>query len=171
MKITRRWMILGAGLAALAGCSTKPTRFKTYNGPPVTQVLVRKGERKMYLLNGNQALKTYDIGLGYAPNGHKVVEGDGKTPEGLYYIDRRNPDSRYHLSIGVSYPNENDRAVAASLGQSPGGDIFIHGFGPEGRVLSKHRRDWTAGCIAVTDDEVEDIFAMVRDGTPILITG
>lgn len=170
MKLTRRMMLIGAGMAALAGCSTKPSRFKSYSGPPVTQVLVRKGERKMYLLSGNTALKTYDIGLGFAPEGHKVVEGDGRTPEGTYYIDRRNPNSQYHLSIGVSYPNERDKAVAASLNQSPGGDIFIHGLGPEGRVLSKQRRDWTVGCIAVTDAEVEDVFAMVRDGTPIVIT-
>lgn len=170
MRLTRRMMLIGAGMAALAGCSTQPSRFKTYNGPPVTQVLVRKGERKMYLLNGNQALKVYDIGLGFAPTGHKTIEGDGRTPEGMYFIDRRNPDSRYHLSIGVSYPNESDSAVAAGLGKSPGGDIFIHGYGPEGRVLSQQKRDWTAGCIAVNDAEVEDIFAMVQDGTPILIT-
>lgn len=155
-------------IAGLAACG--PGKFKTYNGPPVTEVLVKKGERKMYLLSGNTALKVYDIGLGTEPIGHKQFEGDGKTPEGLYYIDRRNPDSRYHLSVGVSYPNPNDTAFALAQGQPPGGDIFIHGQGPEGQVLSKQRRDWTVGCIAVTDDEVEDVYAMVRDGTPILIT-
>ncbi|MTH34939.1 L,D-transpeptidase family protein [Paracoccus limosus] len=156
--------ILIIGLAACA-----PSKFKTYNGPPVTQVLVKKGERKMYLLSGNTALKVYDIGLGNMPIGHKQFEGDGKTPEGMYFIDRRNPDSRYHLSVGVSYPNPTDTAFALAQGQQPGGDIFIHGQGPEGRALSKQHRDWTAGCIAVTDDQVEDIYAMVPDGTPILI--
>lgn len=102
--------------------------------------------------------------------GHKQFEGDGKTPEGLYYIDRRNPDSRYHLSIGISYPNPHDAVLASELGRSAGSDIFIHGQGPEGRALSRLRQDWTAGCIAVTDAEVEDIYAMVRDGTPIMIT-
>lgn len=155
-------------IAGLAACG--PGKFKTYSGPPVTEVLVKKGERKMYLLSGNTALKVYDISLGNMPIGPKQFEGDGKTPEGMYFIDRRNPDSRYHLSIGVSYPNPNDTAFALAQGQRPGGDIFIHGQGPEGRELSRQARDWTAGCIALTDDEVEDVYAMVPDGTPILIT-
>jgi len=157
-----------AVLLGLAACG--PGKFKSYSGPPVTQVVVNKGARQMLLLNGNTVLKAYRIGLGNEPLGHKQFEGDGKTPEGLYYIDRRNPDSRYHLSIGISYPNPQDSALAASLGRSAGSDIFIHGQGPEGRALSQLNPDWTAGCIAVTDSEVEDIYAMVRDGTPILIT-
>ncbi|WP_347266395.1 L,D-transpeptidase family protein [Paracoccus sp. (in: a-proteobacteria)] len=161
--------IMAAGLiAGLAACA--PSKFKTYSGPPVTQVVVHKGERQMYLLSGNKVLKSYRIGLGNEPIGHKQFEGDGKTPEGIYFIDRRNPDSRYYLSVGVSYPNAQDLALAESMGRSAGGDIFIHGQGPEGRVQSKLKQDWTAGCIAVTDDEVEDIYAMVRDGTPIVIT-
>ncbi|MBD9527909.1 MULTISPECIES: murein L,D-transpeptidase family protein [Paracoccus] len=166
----RRWLtgLIVVGLiAGLSACG--PSKFKRYSGPPVTEVLVLKGERKMYLLSGNRALKAYNIGLGNEPIGHKQVEGDGKTPEGLYYIDRRNPDSKYHLSVGVSYPNVVDSANAASFGMRPGGDIFIHGQGPEGRVLSQRQRDWTAGCIAVRDDEVEDVYAMVRNGTPIRI--
>ena len=155
-------------LLGLAACG--PDKFKTYSGPPVTQVVVNKGARQMLLLNGNTVLKAYRIGLGTQPVGHKQFEGDGKTPEGIYYIDRFNPRSRYHLSVGVSYPNVQDAALAQALGREPGGDIFIHGQGPEGRVLSKQMRDWTFGCIAVTDDEVEDIYAMLREGTPILIT-
>ncbi|MEF9603443.1 L,D-transpeptidase family protein [Paracoccus sp. PXZ] len=155
-------------LLGLAACG--PSKFKTYSGPPVTQVVVNKGARQMLLLNGNTVLKAYRIGLGNEPLGHKQFEGDGRTPEGLYYIDRRNPDSRYHLSIGISYPNPHDAVRAAELGRSAGSDIFIHGQGPEGRALSKLHQDWTAGCIAVTDAEVEDVYAMVRDGTPILIT-
>ena len=132
-----RWlarMIVVGLVAALAACG--PSKFKTYNGPPVTQVVVSKHDRKMYLLSGNRALKVYDVGLGTFPTGHKQFEGDGRTPEGLYYIDRRNPNSRYHLSLGVSYPNAADTARAAALGQSAGSDIFIHGQGPEGRVLA-----------------------------------
>ncbi|SIP89852.1 L,D-transpeptidase catalytic domain [Paracoccus thiocyanatus] len=155
-------------LLGLAACG--PSKFKSYSGPPVTQVVVNKGARQMLLLNGNRVLKAYRIGLGNAPLGHKQFEGDGRTPEGLYYIDRRNPDSSYHLSIGISYPNPQDAAQAASIGRSAGSDIFIHGQGPEGRALSRRQQDWTAGCIAVTDEEAEDIYAMVRDGTPILIT-
>lgn len=154
-------------LLGLAACA--PSKFKTYDGPPITQVIVKKTERKMYMVSGNRAIKVYDIGLGTQPIGHKQFSGDGKTPEGVYYIDRRNPNSRYHLSVGVSYPNPYDTAFALSQGQSPGGDIFIHGRGPEGNALAQQRRDWTVGCIAVTDDEVEDIYAMLREGTPIII--
>lgn len=120
----------------------------------------------MYLLNGNRALKSYDIALGFAPDGDKTVEGDGKTPEGHYHIDRRNPDSRFHLSLGISYPNRRDVAAAKALGKDPGGDIFIHG---EGTLASKLKPDWTWGCIAVTNKEMEEVYAMVRTGTIISI--
>jgi murein L,D-transpeptidase YafK len=94
-----------------------------------------------------------------------MMEGDGRTPEGAYMIDRRNPNSSYHLSVGISYPNAEDLARAKAMGVPPGGNIFIHGT-----PLEKNRTmDWTAGCIAVTNEEMEDIYAMVREGTPILI--
>lgn len=153
-------LILAFGLTA---CGS--SKFKTYNGPAVTSVQVHKGQRKMYLLHHEKVLKSYDVALGFAPDGHKQFEGDGRTPEGTYRIDRRNPNSEFHLSIGISYPNQADRDYAAALGKSPGGDIFIHG-GPRRPVT---RRDWTAGCIAVTDREMERIYAMVKDGTPIHI--
>lgn len=121
----------------------------------------------MYLLHDKQVIKEYRIGLGFDPVGHKKVEGDGKTPEGVYFIDRMNPSSRYHLSLGVSYPNPVDRQTAGAIGRSAGGDIMIHGRGPEGNAATK--KDWTAGCIAVSDGEVEEIFAMVRPGVPIVI--
>ena len=154
-------LVLAFGLAA---CGNK-SKFKTYNGPAVTSVQVHKGARKMYLLHHEKVLKSYDIALGFTPVGHKEFEGDGRTPEGTYIIDRRNPNSEFHLSIGISYPNQADREYAKALGKSPGGDIFIHG-GPRRPVT---RRDWTAGCIAVTDKEIERIYAMVKDGTPIQI--
>ncbi len=149
-------------VATVAGCS----KFKTYNGPEVTRVLVAKGERKMHLLHHDEVLKSYSVGLGFAPTEHKAFEGDGRTPEGEYRIDRRNPNSEFHLSIGISYPNNQDREFARSIGKSPGGDIFIHGRPWKNR---KGGRDWTAGCIAVTNREIEEIYAMVRDGTPITI--
>lgn len=151
---------------ALIACGG-PSKFKTYNSPQVTQVLVDKTARKMWLLHGKTALKEYDIELGFAPAGHKFQEGDGRTPEGVYRIDRRNPNSAFHLSIGIDYPNAQDIAKAKAAGVSPGGDIFIHG----GPVLfaDKNKADWTAGCIAVTNKEMEEIYAMVQDGTPILI--
>ncbi len=151
-------LLLGA-----AACSSK---FKTYNGPEVTRVVVYKDARKMYLLHHTQVLKAYEIHLGNAPKGHKQFEGDGKTPEGHYLIDRRNPNSKFHLSIGIDYPNAADREYAKSQGKRPGGDIFIHGRPKPYRSWGD---DWTAGCIAVTDKEIEDIYAMVRDGTPISI--
>lgn len=161
------WMIRIAVLLALAfglsGCGGRP---HSYNGPSVTSIQVHKADRKMYLLHDDRVLKSYDVALGFAPVGHKQFEGDGKTPEGTYFITHRNPRSSYHLSLGISYPNDADRAAAAAAGKSPGGDIFIHG-GPRGPIS---RRDWTLGCIAVTDEEIERIYAMVKKpGTPIYI--
>ena len=154
-------MVLAIALA-LAGCGSK---FRTYNGPEVTQLYVQKSARKLYLLHETQVLEAYDIDLGGTPVGHKEFEGDGKTPEGGYYIDRRNPNSQYHLSIGISYPNPADLAFAEAAGKLPGGDIFIHGQNGKDRG----RDDWTVGCIAVKDREIEQIYAMVRTGTPIFI--
>ena len=147
------------------GLSACGSKFKTYNGPKVTLVEVHKADRKMYLLHNSRVLKTYDFALGFTPEGHKQFEGDGKTPEGSYTISHRNPNSKFHLSLGISYPNPNDMAFAASANRSPGGDIFIHG-GPNEKPT---RHDWTAGCIAVSDKEMERIYAMIGDGTPINI--
>lgn len=160
--MNRRTFTSAAALFALTACSDK---FHVYTGPRVTSVVVQKGRRQMFLLNGNDVLKSYDFELGFAPTGHKEIEGDGKTPEGAYLIDRKNPNSSFYLSIGISYPNAADRAKAHALGESPGGDIFIHG------TPKRFRRepDWTAGCIAVKDREMEDIYAMVNVGTPIFL--
>jgi murein L,D-transpeptidase YafK len=162
MQILRVLTML-ALLVPLASCGSK---FRTYDGPEVTAVIVHKADRRMYLLHNSKVLEAYDVGLGGIPLGDKKYEGDLKTPEGQYFIDRRNPNSAYHLSLGISYPNDADRAEAAAMGKSPGGDIFIHGR------AGKHRgrgEDWTAGCIAVKDREMEEIYSMVRVGTPIFI--
>ncbi|MCW9043186.1 MAG: L,D-transpeptidase family protein [Pseudopelagicola sp.] len=156
-------LMIAFSFVSLSGCASK---FRTYNGPEVTRVLVYKENRKMYLMHHQDVLASYDIGLGFAPIGDKQVEGDGKTPEGNYLIDRRNPNSEFHLSIGVSYPSESDTAQAQDLGKEPGGDIFIHGRPWKYRDGGQ---DWTAGCIAVTNKEIEDVYAMVRDGTQISI--
>mgnify|MGYP003148135709 FL=1 len=162
MKTTRRTALLGGLALGLAGCASK---LRTYDGPEVTRLQMFKGDRNLFLFNNTSVLKAYRIDLGFAPEGSKQFEGDGKTPEGAYTVDRRNPDSLFHLSIGISYPNEADIAFAAAQGQEPGGDIFIHG-GPRPGI-DAIKPDWTAGCIAVSDREIEDIYAMVRDGTPI----
>jgi len=164
----RNFILFSAAAMVLSACASK---FKRYNGPPVTQIVVSKTDRKMWLFGGREVLKTYDVELGFTAKGHKQFEGDGKTPEGLYYIDRRNPNSSFHLSLGISYPNAADRAFAAKHGKSPGGDIFIHGQPNELGWIRKRRlgNDWTAGCISVKNKEMERIYAMVRDGTPITI--
>lgn len=153
-------LLVVLGLSACGG-----SKFKRYSGPEVTQVYVSKENRKLYLLHNETVLKSYNVDLGFEPQGDKKVSGDGRTPEGFYRIDRRNPNSRFHLSIGISYPNTRDVAEAKALGATPGGDIFIHGESPKLGA----GRDWTAGCIAVSNKEMEEIYAMVKNGTLIYI--
>ena len=160
MKLLKGVLVLTV-LLALSACSSK---FRTYNGPEVTRVIVYKGERQMLLMHNDRVLAKHRIDLGFTPRGHKNFEGDGKTPEGRYYIDRRNPDSSFHLSIGISYPNEQDIERAREAGKKPGGDIFIHG---QPNLLKPGKPDWTAGCISVSNKEIERIYAMVKDGTAI----
>lgn len=167
MRLIRTLLLVVAASAALCACGGRDSKFKTYRGPAVTSIQVQKSARRMYLLHDNKVLAAYDIGLGFQPFGHKEFEGDGKTPEGVYFIDRMNPNSRYHLSLGISYPNPYDSVHAQELGKMPGGDIMIHGGPAKGRPVPT--RDWTAGCIAVTDEEIENIYSMVKPGTPIYI--
>ena len=134
-------------------------------------VLVEKQARRLTLLRDGRVLKIYDIALGGDPVGHKQEEGDSRTPEGAYAIDFKNPRSRFHLSLRVSYPNAADRSSAQQRSVPPGGDIMIHGrpnglglFG--GLVLT---RDWTDGCIAVTNGQIEEIWSMVDLNTAIEI--
>lgn len=171
-KMDRR--VFGVGAMAtlgLSACSTTGPRFLAYDGPEVTSVVVNKGARKLYLLNYEEVLKEYNVDLGFAPVGDKKIEGDGKTPEGTYVIDRRNPNSRYYLSVGISYPNKQDIAEARAMGKEPGGDIFIHGQPNSRKELRRARKtpDWTAGCIAIQNAEIAEIYAMVRDGTVITL--
>lgn len=139
--------------------------------PAVDRVVVHKALRTMELRSQGKVVKTYAISLGDNPLGHKVQEGDEKTPEGSYVIDYRNRHSGYRRSLHISYPNRQDRKRARKLGVDPGGLIMIHGL-PNGygwaRVLFTGR-DWTNGCIAVTDEEIEEIWRLVKDGTPITI--
>lgn len=163
MSFTRIFLMvaLALGLAACGG-----GKFRNYDGPEVTQIQVHKSARKLYLLHHTEVLQEYDVSLGFNPVGHKQFEGDGKTPEGLYFITYHNPRSRYYLSVGLSYPNQQDVAFAETQAKLPGGDIMIHGRnGFQGRNTG----DWTAGCIAVTDDEMEEIYSMLRRDTPIYI--
>ena len=163
MTIYTRRGALALGAAALATACTN--KFPSYHGPEVTRVVVAKQHRRMYLFNGQTMLEQYKVQLGFgAHGGHKQFEGDGRTPEGRYTIDRRNPESNFYLSVGIDYPNDRDRAYAAALGKRPGGDIFIHGWGETKR--SRHE-DWTAGCVACTNGEMRQVYSMVRTGTPV----
>lgn len=138
------------------------------------RILVEKSLRKMHLFSDGKRIKTYRIALGFSPTGHKQMEGDGKTPEGRYTIESKNSQSAFHLSLKVSYPSNADIARSRSLGVSPGGDIMIHGFPNDpikfDRVFEVHPLiDWTRGCIAVTNEEIEEIFELVQVGTLIEI--
>jgi murein L,D-transpeptidase YafK len=134
-------------------------------------VLVLKGARRLLLLQGDRVLRDYEIALGRSPAGPKRHRGDGRTPEGRYRIDARVADSRFHRALHISYPNRDDLDFARRAGVEAGGDVMIHGL-PDGErwVGEVHRAwDWTNGCIAVTDDEMSEIWELVDDGTPIEI--
>lgn len=135
------------------------------------RVVVLKKERTLQLLDHGTVIKTYKVALGGEPAGRKTRRGDHKTPEGLYVLDSRNAHSQFHRAIHISYPNAQDRAEARRQGVSPGGDVFVHGL-PNGYGFlgASHRlKDWTDGCIAVTDEEIDEIWKAVPDGTPIEI--
>jgi murein L,D-transpeptidase YafK len=161
----RSALALTAGFFALGAMPARAAYVQRV-APRANHIVVSKSNRVLALVNGAETLKRYRVHLGFAPEGHKTRAGDGRTPEGRYYIDRRNPRSDFYLSLGISYPNALDVARARALGVRPGSDIFIHG-GPRGRV--DRRKDWTAGCIAVTDAEMEEIWALVPTGIPITI--
>jgi murein L,D-transpeptidase YafK len=133
------------------------------------EVLVLKSQRKLYLMQGGKILKRYKVSLGGHPVGPKTREGDRKTPEGKYILDWHNTESQFYKSIHLSYPNENDLARAEKLGVPPGGDLFIHGQPNDFTGPGKQAGDWTDGCIAVSNEEMDEIWRAVADGTPIEI--
>jgi len=134
-------------------------------------VEVFKAERRMELRRRGKLLKSYRVALGFSPQSHKAQEGDGRTPEGCYSIDARNPLSAFHLSLRISYPDDKDKAHAAAAGVPPGGDIYIHGL-PNGwrKLLVRHPAgDWTTGCIAVTNRQMREVWALVPTGAQVVI--
>jgi len=169
--------------AAEPGPATVPSDSITAEESPL-RIVVHKKERRLELFRGEKLVRTYPIALGFAPEGPKLREGDGKTPEGEYYVSVKNPDSRFYLSLGISYPNRidaerawfngrisrqqyQDVARAIERQHTPpwntplGGAIYIHGFGTY--------RDWTHGCIAMRDQDVEELFNLVQVGTTVVI--
>jgi len=139
---------------------------------PADKVLIQKQARRLTLLAKGEVIKSYPIALGGNPVGPKEREGDNKTPEGLYIIDSRNGNSGFHLSLHISYPNAQDKMRARELGVRPGGDIMIHGLkNGFSQVGASHAQsDWTEGCIAVTNPEMEEIYRLVPNGTLVEIT-
>jgi murein L,D-transpeptidase YafK len=133
------------------------------------RVLVLKRQRKLYLIQGNKVLKIYHVSLGRRPIGPKIREGDHKTPEGRYVLDWHNPDSDFYRSIHISYPNAKDLKRARTLGVPPGGELFIHGQPNDSPGSGDQAGDWTDGCIAVSNEEMDEIWRAVADGTPIEI--
>ncbi len=163
MSTLSRRAILGIAAAALTAGPLRAGRRDQL----ADMVVVFKSNRKLFLYKNGEPIRRFNMALGWAPVGDKIREGDGKTPEGVYYIDRQNPNSRFHLSLGISYPDPVDRASAAEMGVDPGGDIFIHGH--DGAGYGRRPDDWTAGCIAVTNRMIEEIYRRVPLGTPIVI--
>ena len=135
----------------------------------IDHILIEKSARRLTVFRDGQAVRTYKIALGFAPVGDKVQQGDGKTPEGMFTITRRNPNSKYHLSLGIDYPQANDIARARAAGVDPGVDIFIHGQPNGFGKLATIPTDWTAGCIAVSDTEIEELWRVVATGTTVEI--
>src|SRR5271165_1475539 len=135
------------------------------------RIVIEKGKRTMTLMSGGTVLKTYKVALGGQPVGAKQRMGDHKTPEGLYIVDQKKAASQFHRALHLSYPNARDRENARKLGASPGGDVEIHGLGAKyGWVGAAHRQvDWTDGCIAVTNEEIDEIWPLVAVGTPVEI--
>jgi murein L,D-transpeptidase YafK len=136
--------------------------------PTATRVVVHKAERRMELLRGNEVLRSYRISLGLVPQGHKERAGDFRTPEGRYYLTRRNPRSDFFLSIQVSYPDPRDVKAAKANGWDPGGSIMIHGLPNQlKRDPGYYSRDWTDGCIAVSNSDMLEIWLLTNSNTPI----
>jgi len=179
-ETARRFLIVRCPRAALVWAATfsmvliASATGVCFSPPPQSKadrVLVLKHQHILRLLHDGHVLKEYKVALGGFPVGPKTQQGDRKTPEGIYVLDSRNAQSQYYKSLHISYPTAAQRAAALKRGVSPGGDVFIHGLPPHYRSLgSAHRLyDWTNGCIAVTDDEMDELWKAVPAGTPIEI--
>ena len=155
-------LALGLGIALVLA----PTSEAAADLPKADKLVVYKAKRTMHLVRKGWIIRTYSIRLGDKPVGPKIFENDGRTPEGRYLIDRHNANSRFHRSLHINYPRPQDIARAKKYRSSPGGEIFIHGTPGKG---GRYAGDWTNGCIAVENHEIEEIWHAVEDGTPIEI--
>ncbi len=168
----KRFLILAAtallALAALLAWANRPYPALP-EGVRIDKIVVHKADRRMVLLERGRPVATYPISLGGQPVGPKQREGDERTPEGLYVIDYHKPDSAFHRSLHISYPNRADAERAHAAGEDPGGLIMIHGLPPPLSFVGRLHRllDWTNGCVAVTNADIEQIYGVVADGTPV----
>jgi murein L,D-transpeptidase YafK len=160
-----RILILCTIAVATLQASERPSAVKA------DRVLVLKHQHTLRLLRGGRVLKEYKVALGGSPVGPKTQQGDHKTPEGVYVLDSRNPRSQYYKSLHISYPKPEQKAAARKRGVSPGGDVFVHGLPHAYRAIGAAHRlhDWTNGCIAVTDEEMDELWLAIPVGTPIEI--
>jgi murein L,D-transpeptidase YafK len=162
-------------LLGILGCAWMTvavgSRLAAQDAAKVDRIVIEKSERTLTLRHGPRILKTYKVALGGQPVGAKDRQGDHKTPEGIYSVDAKNPNSQFHKALHISYPSQADRANAKKLGLSPGGDVEIHGLGAKwGWVGAKHQlTDWTDGCIALTNEEIDEIYPQIAVGTPVEI--
>jgi murein L,D-transpeptidase YafK len=178
-RVTRRALLGGAATAVAAAAvpalAEDGASFRLSGAEvPVDLVVIVKRIRRLHLLYRDRVLRSCRVALGRDPLGHKQERGDGRTPEGLYRIDYKKPASRFNLALHIDYPNERDRARAAARGADPGGAIYIHGQPVAAGELAYFRlkfarEDWTDGCVAVTNAEMDVIYRSVRAGTPVLI--
>jgi murein L,D-transpeptidase YafK len=161
-------LVVVAALALIIWTRPAPVVLTPLVGQ-IDRITVEKSTRKMRVFQAGQVVREYTIALGFSPEGDKNRQGDGRTPEGLFRINRRNESSAYHLSLGIDYPREEDRARAAAGGYDPGGDIFFHGQPnalPDETML---RGDWTAGCLALSNAEMRELWEVVPIGTEVEI--
>jgi murein L,D-transpeptidase YafK len=167
-------LLVGCGIFLPGHCHAGSEIYfaKLTDNVIIDSIAVHKAEHEMLVFSHGVLLKKYIVQLGPHPVGPKQSFGDGKTPEGHYIINAMNPHSLFHKSLGISYPNTDDMERAIKLGRSPGGDIVIHGLpnGEEHVRRSRYRNDWTRGCIAVRNEEIDELFEHVRVGTPLVIT-
>ncbi len=166
------WFLLGhSAVLVLTASGLLEAGQALRAGVIAERIVIEKGARTLSLFRGGHVLKTYKIALGPNAKGPKERQGDGRTPEGTYVIDGRKRESAFHRALHISYPNPEDRRRARMRGVSPGGDIMIHGL-PKGMgAIGKAHllKDWTQGCIAVTNDEIEEIWRVVPNGTQVVI--
>ena len=165
-------MLCFSSILALAlVCSDATSRIAAQSATSIDRIVIEKNKRTLTLMDGAKIVKTYKVALGGQPVGAKDRQGDHKTPEGIYTVDAKKANSQFYKALHISYPSLTDRERARRLGVSPGGDVEIHGLGAKwGWIGAKHRlTDWTDGCVAVTNEEIDEIYPLIEVGTTVEI--